>query len=239
VTVRFRRTVKVAPGVRVNFTKTGIGVRLGPRGLGLSAHSSGRVTAGAGIPGPGCTTSRRARWKPTEGTAAVARVRRAVPVRGRRRRPPAAPTADEVGVGGADAGVASSADGRRAGLVAGDEHDRGRQEPLRAPRDRGPRARRRTEPATAVGADASAVDENLAAMAYRPRPAVLAVARPDVARRRQDLVVSSSAAATTTGTVAAYLAASTTAAPVRHHGTFSESHSPGRDDEPELSWTPF
>lgn len=53
MTIRFRRTVKVAPGVRLNVTKSGLGVRFGPRGLGLSAHSSGKVTASAGIPGSG------------------------------------------------------------------------------------------------------------------------------------------------------------------------------------------
>ena len=53
MTIRFRRTVRVAPGVRLNVTKSGLGVRVGPRGLGLSAHSSGKVTASAGIPGSG------------------------------------------------------------------------------------------------------------------------------------------------------------------------------------------
>ena len=32
MTIRFRRTVKVAPGVRLNVTKSGLGVRFGPRG---------------------------------------------------------------------------------------------------------------------------------------------------------------------------------------------------------------
>jgi hypothetical protein len=68
VTVRFRRTLKLAPGVRINVTKTGVGVRVGPRGLGLSAHSSGRVTAGAGIPGSGLYYQQTG-WWPTSGTA--------------------------------------------------------------------------------------------------------------------------------------------------------------------------
>ena len=63
MTVRFRRTLKVAPGVRINVTKTGVGVRVGPRGLGLSAHSSGRVTLGAGIPGTGLYYQQTGRWR--------------------------------------------------------------------------------------------------------------------------------------------------------------------------------
>lgn len=51
--VRFRRTVRIAPGVRINVTKTGLGVRVGPRGAGVSLHSSGRLTASAGLPGSG------------------------------------------------------------------------------------------------------------------------------------------------------------------------------------------
>jgi hypothetical protein len=40
VTVRFRRTLKVALGVRINVTKAGVGVLVGPRGLKLSTHAT-------------------------------------------------------------------------------------------------------------------------------------------------------------------------------------------------------
>jgi SpoVK/Ycf46/Vps4 family AAA+-type ATPase len=50
---RFRRTMKIAPGVRLNMTHRGVGLRFGPRGLGLSVNSQGRGTVSAGVPGTG------------------------------------------------------------------------------------------------------------------------------------------------------------------------------------------
>ncbi len=55
---RFRRTMKIAPGVRLNLTKTGVSARVGPRGLGLTVGTSG-TTASAGIPGTGLHASRK------------------------------------------------------------------------------------------------------------------------------------------------------------------------------------
>jgi tetratricopeptide (TPR) repeat protein len=50
---RFRRSVKLGPGVRLNVSKTGLGVSAGPQGARMSMHSSGRRTTSAGIPGTG------------------------------------------------------------------------------------------------------------------------------------------------------------------------------------------
>lgn len=51
--MRLRRSVKIAPGIRLNVTKTGIGLSAGVRGARYSVHSSGRKTSTIGIPGTG------------------------------------------------------------------------------------------------------------------------------------------------------------------------------------------
>ncbi|WP_449540100.1 DUF4236 domain-containing protein [Ferdinandcohnia sp. Marseille-Q9671] len=50
---RFRKSIKIAKGVRVNFGKKGMGVSVGTRGMRYSIHSSGRRTRSVGIPGTG------------------------------------------------------------------------------------------------------------------------------------------------------------------------------------------
>ena len=51
--LRFRRTVKIAPGLRLNFNKNSVGLSIGPRGAKYTINSSGRRTASVGIPGSG------------------------------------------------------------------------------------------------------------------------------------------------------------------------------------------
>ena len=50
---RMRKSIKVAPGVRLNVSKRGVGASVGAGGVRYSAHSSGRrtVSAQSGIPG--------------------------------------------------------------------------------------------------------------------------------------------------------------------------------------------
>ncbi|PZX40635.1 uncharacterized protein DUF4236 [Roseinatronobacter thiooxidans] len=55
---RFRRTMKIAPGVRLNLTKTGVSARVGPRGAGVTVGTSG-TTVSAGIPGSGLHVSEK------------------------------------------------------------------------------------------------------------------------------------------------------------------------------------
>ncbi len=50
---RFRKSITIANGVRLNVSKGGLGLSAGPRGVRYSVHSSGRRTASAGIPGTG------------------------------------------------------------------------------------------------------------------------------------------------------------------------------------------
>jgi tetratricopeptide (TPR) repeat protein len=50
---RIRKSIKVAPGVRLNVSRRGVGASVGGGGMRYSAHSSGRrtVSASSGIPG--------------------------------------------------------------------------------------------------------------------------------------------------------------------------------------------
>lgn len=51
--LRFRKTISLLPGVRLNISKSGIGVSAGVPGLRGSINTSGRVTGTASIPGTG------------------------------------------------------------------------------------------------------------------------------------------------------------------------------------------
>lgn len=50
---RFRKSIKIAKGVRLNVSKKGVGVSVGTRGARYSVHSSGRRTKSVGLPGTG------------------------------------------------------------------------------------------------------------------------------------------------------------------------------------------
>lgn len=51
--LRFRRSVKICKGVKVNFGKTGASLSVGTRGFHHTVHTSGKRTTSAGIPGTG------------------------------------------------------------------------------------------------------------------------------------------------------------------------------------------
>lgn len=50
---RFRKSVKIAPGVRVNFGKKSTSVSVGGKGYRKTFSSTGKVTTSVGIPGSG------------------------------------------------------------------------------------------------------------------------------------------------------------------------------------------
>jgi hypothetical protein len=50
---RFRKSFKIAPGVRFNVGKKGVGVSVGGKGFRTSVNTSGRKTTTVGIPGTG------------------------------------------------------------------------------------------------------------------------------------------------------------------------------------------
>jgi hypothetical protein len=49
----YRRSTKIMPGVRMNFSKTGVGFSFGPKGAKVSISPRGRITSNIGIPGTG------------------------------------------------------------------------------------------------------------------------------------------------------------------------------------------
>ena len=51
--LRFRKTISLFPGVRLNVSKSGVGVSAGVPGLRGSINTSGRMTGTVGIPGTG------------------------------------------------------------------------------------------------------------------------------------------------------------------------------------------
>jgi hypothetical protein len=53
VGLRFRKSFKIAPGVRLNFSNKSTGLSFGGKGLRSSINSSGRKTSSIGIPGTG------------------------------------------------------------------------------------------------------------------------------------------------------------------------------------------
>lgn len=55
---RFRKSFKIAPGVRMNLSTTGVSASVGPRGASISMGSSG-VYANAGLPGTGISYRKR------------------------------------------------------------------------------------------------------------------------------------------------------------------------------------
>lgn len=50
---RFRKSFKIAPGIKLNVGKKGIGISAGTKGARVSVNSSGRVTKSLSIPGTG------------------------------------------------------------------------------------------------------------------------------------------------------------------------------------------
>ena len=51
--LRFRRSFRIAPGVRLNVNRRSVGVSAGVRGARVSVNSDGRTTRTIGIPGTG------------------------------------------------------------------------------------------------------------------------------------------------------------------------------------------
>ena len=54
MSLRFRRSIRIAPGVHVNLGLHGAGLSVGPRGLHFGVNRRGMYTR-AGIPGTGST----------------------------------------------------------------------------------------------------------------------------------------------------------------------------------------
>ena len=51
--LRYRKSIRIAPGLKVNFGTTGMSLSMGVPGLHRTYHTSGKVTTSVGIPGTG------------------------------------------------------------------------------------------------------------------------------------------------------------------------------------------
>ncbi len=57
MSIRFRRSIKIIPGLRLNFNKDSVGLSMGVRGAHYTVNSKGRRTASIGIPGTGLSST--------------------------------------------------------------------------------------------------------------------------------------------------------------------------------------
>lgn len=57
--IRFRKRIKLAPGVKLNLSGKSVGVTVGGKHARVSANSSGRVTVGTSVPGTGLYSTQR------------------------------------------------------------------------------------------------------------------------------------------------------------------------------------
>lgn len=75
---RFRRSFKVAPGVRVNLNKKSASISFGPKGLKHTVSTTGKSHTTVGIPGTGLsyTTSSGGKSGTQQGTVSIPAARR-------------------------------------------------------------------------------------------------------------------------------------------------------------------
>ncbi len=79
--VRFRKSIKLGKGAKINFGKTGVSFTVGTRGFHHTVHSSGKKTTSVGIPGTGLSyvsTSGGKRKKKNKSTTAITSPEQAV-----------------------------------------------------------------------------------------------------------------------------------------------------------------
>lgn len=72
--LRFRKSVKISPGVRLNIGKKSVGISAGVKGYRKSINSSGRVTTSIGVPGTGVSYVKTENLKSKKKKAVSSRV---------------------------------------------------------------------------------------------------------------------------------------------------------------------
>lgn len=78
---RFRKSFKIAPGVRVNVGKKSVGISAGVKGARVSVNSSGRKTTTVGLPGTGLSYSKTEKIGGRKNTTRSASSNNAQPIR--------------------------------------------------------------------------------------------------------------------------------------------------------------
>lgn len=78
---RFRKSFKIAPGVRLNIGKKSVGISAGVKGARVSVNSSGRKTTTVGLPGTGLSYSKSEKIGGRKNTTRSASSNNAQPIR--------------------------------------------------------------------------------------------------------------------------------------------------------------
>ena len=78
---RFRKSFKIAPGVRLNIGKKSVGISAGVKGARVSVNSSGRKTTTVGLPGTGLSYSKTEKIGGRKTTTRSASSNNAQPIR--------------------------------------------------------------------------------------------------------------------------------------------------------------
>lgn len=78
---RFRKSVKIVPGVRLNIGKKSVGISAGVKGARVSVNSSGRKTTTVGLPGTGLSYSKSEKIGGRKTTTRSASSNNAQPIR--------------------------------------------------------------------------------------------------------------------------------------------------------------
>lgn len=76
---RFRRSVKLAPGIRLNLGKRGVGISAGVRGLHVGVRADGKKYVSAGIPGTGISATHFAGHQPRKAAILPGAISSAIP----------------------------------------------------------------------------------------------------------------------------------------------------------------
>jgi hypothetical protein len=63
---KFRKRIKIAPGVHVNVSKRGLSANVGKKGASVTVGGARGTTANVGIPGTGISYSEKLAGKPTK-----------------------------------------------------------------------------------------------------------------------------------------------------------------------------
>jgi hypothetical protein len=66
---RFRRSIRILPGIRLNLSKSGLGISAGPRGLKVGIEARGKKYFSAGIPGTGLSSRQYLKSSPVPSTS--------------------------------------------------------------------------------------------------------------------------------------------------------------------------
>jgi len=65
----FKKSIKIAPGIRLNIGKKSVGISAGIKGARISANTKGQTNASVGVPGTGISFRKRLNSKESKAPA--------------------------------------------------------------------------------------------------------------------------------------------------------------------------